>query len=515
MDNGDKGRLYESLHNPEEFTLSFELVPSRGGRSRELNRILCLAREIAKDGRIQALSITENAGGNPALSPEVLGLEIKNLGPEVITHFSCKDKNRNQMESQLFAWDRESLHNLLVITGDYPKDGYKGAPKPVFDLGSIHVLNMLSKMNRGESLSENDVVSPGTIQATSFIKGVAISPFKLLESELMMQYFKLHRKIAAGADFAITQVGFDARKFHELILYMRQNSLDIPLIGNVFVPNLKVAELMYQGKIPGCVIPESLYEQINWEGRSPDKGKQERLTRAASLLAVLKGLGYSGAHIGGPGLTFNDLDFILGKSAELSADWESHVFELSFWPDDAFYFFEKDEKTGLNLEQSTRRAGWKPSRHLLYDFSRWVHDLAFEPQGKLFAPMERFCLSMDESRYQGLLANIDHVTKFFLYGCHNCGDCTLEELAFLCPQSGCAKYLFNGPCGGSRDGWCEVYPGKKRCLFVKIYERLMSKVGEKEMKTGFIPPRDWELNKTSSWVNYYRGRDHLGKKRNS
>jgi len=110
-----------------------------------------------------------------------------------------------------------------------------------------------------------------------------------------------------------------------------------------------------------------------------------------------------------------------------------------------------------------------------------------------------------------MLPAIEHMIKAAIFGCHNCGDCTLEELAFLCPQSCCAKYLLNGPCGGSRDGWCEVYPGRKRCLYVMVYERFKSRGLEEELKKGFIPPRDWSLDNTSSWVNYYRGLGHYSK----
>ena len=60
---------------------------------------------------------------------------------------------------------------------------------------------------------------------------------------MVMQYYKLHRKVSAGADFIITQLGYDARKFHELLLYMKQNQLNIPILGNVFIPSLKVVEL--------------------------------------------------------------------------------------------------------------------------------------------------------------------------------------------------------------------------------------------------------------------------------
>ena len=200
-------RLRRSLKDPDEFTLTFELVPGRGGRTQEINRIVNLAKDIAADGRFQALSITENAGGQPALSPETLGTEILAMDSEVIIHLSCKDKNRNQMESLLFGWDRHNLHNLLVIAGDYPKEGYRGYPKPVFDLDTVHVLDMLSRMNKkGEAFLDNGENNDQEM-SIPFLEGVVVTPFKLLESELVMQYYKLHRKVAAGADFVITQLG--------------------------------------------------------------------------------------------------------------------------------------------------------------------------------------------------------------------------------------------------------------------------------------------------------------------
>jgi len=502
-------RLRRSLKDTEEFTLTFELVPGRGGRTQEINRIVNLAKDIAADRRFQALSITENAGGQPALSPETLGTEILAMGSEVIIHLSCKDKNRNQMESLLFGWDRHNLHNLLVIAGDYPKEGYCGFPKPVFDLDTIHVLDMLANMNKkGQLPQDND--TPGE-QGPSipFLKGVVVSPFKLLEAELVMQYYKLHRKVSAGADFVITQLGYDARKFHELLQYMKQNQLNIPVIGNVFIPSLKVVELMHEGKLPGCLVPDSLYEQIQWEARTDDKGKKARLIRAAKLLAVLKGLGYDGAHIGGPALTFTDLDFVLNQAEEMESGWQSLIPDLAFCPPKAFHYYEKDQATGLNAEKEVERPAKKPPWISAYTFSNWVHETAFEPEGTLYDLCKKTCLRLDETRLRGPLSAFEYITKAALFGCLNCGDCTLERLAFLCPQSRCAKYLLNGPCGGSHNGWCEVYPGRKRCVYVLAYNRLKPFGLEKKFKRGFTPPRNWSLNNTSSWVNFYRGLDNF------
>jgi len=67
----------------------------------------------------------------------MLGLEISRLGIDPLIHFTCKDKNRNQIESILYSLDRNGPSNLLVMTGDFPLYGFEGKAKPVFDLDSI------------------------------------------------------------------------------------------------------------------------------------------------------------------------------------------------------------------------------------------------------------------------------------------------------------------------------------------------------------------------------------------
>jgi len=491
------------LFDPEDFTLTFELVPNRGGRGNEQDKILRFAQEAAMDGRIQAVSITENAGGHPTLAPDVLGREIRRLGLEVINHFSCKDKNRNQIESQLFAWDREQFTNLLVLSGDYPRAGYRGQPKPVFDLDSIQLLDLISGMNEGHS-DRDGSESAATFQPTSFLKGVAVSPFKLLEEELYLQYLKLARKIRAGADYIITQLGFDARKFHEMIQFVRQQKWPTPILGNVFIPNLTVSRMMHTGEIPGCIISDELYRQIINESHASDHGKKARLIRGAKLLAVIQGLGYSGAHIGGPGLSFADVRFVMDEAQKLCPSWQELIPELKFWPQGGFYLYEADERTGLNSEtmRPQRRAGRK-NHSLNYRFAKKCHDLLFAPESPLFNSMRSFCFALERRNLEGALDNFEYFSKHILFDCRNCGDCRLAELAYLCPQSGCAKFLLNGPCGGSTNGWCEVYPKSKRCFYVRLYERLKRLEIDAFFQAKTLPPRDWSKNWTSAWLNFF------------
>ena len=70
-----------------------------------------------------------------------------------------------------------------------------------------------------------------------------------------------------------------------------------------------------------------------------------------------------------------------------------------------------------------------------------------------------------------LFESLEHLAKTALFHCMNCGDCALFDIAYVCPMSQCPKNQRNGACGGSYEGWCEVYPNEKKCVWVQAYER--------------------------------------------
>ncbi len=73
--------------------------------------------------------------------------------------------------------------------------------------------------------------------------------------------------------------------------------------------------------------------------------------------------------------------------------------------------------------------------------------------------------------------------------CSGCGNCRLGEFAGICPITRCAKRLFNGPCGGSRDGKCEVNPDLD-CGWQLIYDRAVN-LGNLDRFERIVPPHDW------------------------
>ena len=503
----EKNGFKDALLEKREFTYTLELVPGRGSRGKTQDDLLRIAEKAAKSKLVHAVSITDNPGGHPALSPDVIGLEISHLGIDPLIHFTCKDKNRNQIESILYSLDRNGLSNLLIMTGDFPLYGFEGKAKPVFDLDSIQLIHLIHQMNQGLDL---DGKAPGggvRLPPTHFLKGCTLSPFKKYESEVMSQYYKLFKKVKEGGDFLITQVGFDARKFDELLRYVRYHILRIPILGNVYIVNRSVAKVMNQGGVPGCVVTDELYRILEEESKAPDKGKAARLTRAAKLIAILKGMGFDGVHIGGPSLSYEDLEWVIQKGKEFFMNWEEWVREFSFPQKDGFYLFEKDQKTGLNTDVFVHK-GSKPRKTFGHRIMRFFHQLAFTPEARLYKPAKWFFGKIDGTRLEGPVTELEYWIKFISSRCRRCGDCTLLEVAFLCPQSQCPKYLFNGQCGGSFEGWCEVFPGKKRCIYFRAYNRLKAYGEQDSLKEGYTPPRNWELDQTSSWANYFLGRDH-------
>jgi hypothetical protein len=80
----------------------------------------------------------------------------------------------------------------------------------------------------------------------------------------------------------------------------------------------------------------------------------------------------------------------------------------------------------------------------------------------------------------------------FVEDCRQCGDCVLARTGGICPITRCAKSLFNGPCGGSVAGKCEVDPSIS-CGWQEIYDRMkeLGRLGELEE---IEPVRDWSVS---------------------
>jgi methylenetetrahydrofolate reductase (NADPH) len=150
---------------------------------------------------------------------------------------------------------------------------------------------------------------------------------------------------------------------------------------------------------------------------------------------------------------------------------------------------------------------------LRYRFSRRLHQAVFADDAPLFSTGRALYGAIERApRPVGKVAHgLEQAAKVPLFHCRDCGDCSLPDIAYVCPESLCAKNQRNGPCGGTRDGLCEVYDTE--CIWSTAYERLKAYGEEEAMLDGPVVVKDNALARTSAWANTFLGRDHHGRPR--
>ena len=512
--------LKEFLSESNRFPIGVELVSTRGTMSQKLAlKTRRFSEDLTHSPRVDWVSITDNAGGNPQLAPIALGTPILYAGKEVVIHLTCKDYNRYGLESQLWLLASHGFHNILALTGDYPVESYEGCAKPVFDIDSVALLTLIAKLNAGLEVTSGSSKTRTKLDATHFFAGAVTCNFKVSENTLLPQYYKLEKKIASGAKYIVNQIGFDSRKAHELLEYMRLRQIGhVPLVGNVYVLSPFVARLFHQMKIPGIVVTDKLNELCQRQAASPDKGKMFFREFAAKQLAIYRGLGYQAGYIGGVH-SYAEIEEILDLEKSFRPDdWKLFATEISYSRPGEFFLFEQDSVTGLSKAGEVNQE-WKHSLTqrqsnknitIGYHVSKRMHSLLFE-RGKGFAPYaEKLCQkAKDPTQGPSWMRAIEHLSKSILFSCRDCGDCSLGETSFLCPESQCAKNQRNGPCGGTRDGKCEVFDWE--CIWARAYDRLKSE-GKSEQLLEHVPViQNQGLRGTSSWANHWLGKDHSAK----
>jgi methylenetetrahydrofolate reductase (NADPH) len=507
-----ENRLKTALENGE-FAVTLELIPGRGAREDAQLKELKEAERIYATGRVHALSITDNPGGNPAILADAIARELYEKDITPLVHFTCKDRNRNQMQSQLYSLERQGIENLLVMTGDYTYSGWQGRARPVFDLDPVQVLQMSHEMNAG--LTVSGPRGDSREQPTHFFAGAVVSPFKWTEGEALTQYWKLEKKIAAGARYIISQLGYDARKMQELLFYLRERGYTIPVLANVYVISAGTARFMKTGKVPGCHISDELLDIITEEAKADDKGREARYLRAAKMVAIARGLGYAGVHIGGLNLTAEAFTWILDTANKIQGRWREWAREIHYGQSKGFYLYhtavdQEGEATGLNSAEATIHdevyRGAKIMRN--YGISRFFHHWVLTKNRRCYGMLRKVMDWRERKKGQQLRHGFEHLGKTILYGCVDCGDCGLEATAYTCPMSKCPKCQRNGPCGGSADGWCEVYPQERYCVHFKAYHRLKKHGELSQLGSCIISPNNWDLYETSAWSNYTHDRDN-------
>jgi methionine synthase / methylenetetrahydrofolate reductase(NADPH) len=234
-----------------ELVTTVEIVPPKGITPA---RMLAGVR-LLKEAGVDAVNVPDGPRAQMRMGVLPTATLVEQLvGTETVVHYCCRDRNLLGMLSDLLGAHALGLRNLLLITGDPPKMGPYPEATAVFDIDSIGLTNLVSRLNRGMDPGGNPIGEP-----TSFTIGVGVNPGAPdIDNELNRFYWK----VEAGAEYAITQPVFDPDQLISFIKQIRTRNMWIPIVAGIWpLVSARNAEFM-ANEVPGVVIPPEILKRM-------------------------------------------------------------------------------------------------------------------------------------------------------------------------------------------------------------------------------------------------------------
>ena len=270
-----KSRLANALARGN-FVVAVELLPPRGYQT---DQVIERARRL-KIGGVDVINIPDGQRAGARISALSLAVLIEQqAGIETVLHYSCRDRNLLGIQSDLLGAHAMGVRNLMLVTGDPGRVGDYPDATAVFDVDSIGLTNVVSRLNRGCDVGGQSIGAP-----TAFHVGVSVNPGA---SNLEQELRRFDYKVEAGAEFVITRPIFDLRGLEPFV--RRIESARLPIVAGVFpFESARNAEFL-ANEVPGVRVPDALLDRMRVaEGR--DGAAQEGIAIAREIAAELRGV---------------------------------------------------------------------------------------------------------------------------------------------------------------------------------------------------------------------------------
>jgi homocysteine S-methyltransferase len=267
------------------FATIVELLPPKGFVGDE---IIEQARALKIRG-VDVVNIPDGPRG-PRMSALALAVLVQQkAGIETVLQFSCRDRNLLGMQSDLLGAHAMGIRNVVVVTGNARMVGDYPDATAVYDVDSIGLTNVITRLNHGLDIGGQGIGTP-----TGFHVGVRVNPgAESLDSEVR----RFEYKVEAGAEFAITRPVFDAATFERL--YRRIESCGIPLLAGVWpFESLIDAEFM-ANEVPGVRVPDQVLERMR-RADGAEAAAAQGIAIARETVIAIRGM-VQGVHIAAPG----------------------------------------------------------------------------------------------------------------------------------------------------------------------------------------------------------------------
>jgi len=261
-----------------KFLLTSEIGPPKGIETKTLLEDAELIRN-----RVDAINVTDLQSSVMRLGSLAVSSLLKQKGFEPIFQVTCRDRNRLALQSDILSAAALGIENLLLLTGDHTTLGDHPDAKPVFDLDSVQLLQVVKKMQQGTDMKGNKLVGA----SPKFCVGAVVNPGA---DPLEPQIIKMEKKIAAGAEFFQTQAIYDLKIFENFLNKIEH--LKVPILGGiVLLKSAGMAKFMNKN-VAGVFVPDNLIKEME---ETKDKTAKS-VEIAARLIKELKPM-CQGIHI--------------------------------------------------------------------------------------------------------------------------------------------------------------------------------------------------------------------------
>ncbi|HEY7170187.1 MAG TPA: bifunctional homocysteine S-methyltransferase/methylenetetrahydrofolate reductase [Vicinamibacterales bacterium] len=256
------------------FVVGIELLPPRGF---EAEPAIQRARELKRYG-VDVINIPDGLRAGARLSALSLAVLIEQqAGVETVLHYSCRDRNLLGIQSDLLGAHAMGLRNLLLITGDPGRVGDYPDATAVFDVDSIGLTNVVTRLNHGCDVGGQAIGAP-----TAYHIGVSVNPSA---SNLDEELRRFEYKVEAGAEFVVTRPIFDLGAFERFL--KRVAPAGLPIVAGVFpFESVRNAEFM-ANEVPGVRVPEPLMERMR-RADGQDAAAAEGIAIAREIATALR-----------------------------------------------------------------------------------------------------------------------------------------------------------------------------------------------------------------------------------
>jgi len=261
------------------FVTSVEIVPPRGV---DASKMIADVGALHRAG-VDAVNVPDGPRAQSRMSAVLVSILIQQqVGIEAVTHYCCRDRNFLGMLSDLLGASAMGLRNLLLITGDPPKMGPYPDATAVFDIDSIGLTNLVSRLNRGLDPGGNAIGAP-----TRFAIGVGVNPAALDPAEELRRF---QWKVDAGAEYAITQPVYDVAQLERFLETVRRATpTAVPIVAGIWpLTSARNAEFL-ANEVPGVTVPESVLQRMRRATeRSKEHGLAEGIAIAREVLEAVR-----------------------------------------------------------------------------------------------------------------------------------------------------------------------------------------------------------------------------------